>query len=279
MGIRAHKPGYRVVVVLVLVVLVVATAAPGRPGGSLQRSTSGGGDASLGYRSRVGEPPQIAIEPYVRPDFAERMQTLRPVILAAAARHNRPALSGMDDGQFAEVVALLLYNEHFGWLEDDVRPLRLLTPAYQQAQVVVNSSGVGTNFSVWPANVRPSVALEILMQQMPLPGATGAVTVPVVVVGSEVYGQTFASRRALFAAITREITNDELAVEYLAANLDRGLYRAWYEGVPVSWRTLAGWHNQGIVQPAQIRANGCAWDYVRRTSAYLPRARALVAGE
>ncbi len=264
-----------------LVVVVVITAAPGLPGAIHHpRGATGTGDtARLGYRQRPGAPPQIAIDPYVRPDFAERMRELRPVILAAASRHNRPQLSGMNDAQFAEVIAVLLYNEHFGWLEDDVRPLRRLTPAYQQAQVVVNGSGVGTNFSVWPANLRPSVALEILEQQMPLPGATGTVTVPVVVQGSQLYGQPFASRRALFAAITREITSDELAVEYLAANLERGVYRAWYEGGPVSWRTLAGWHNQGIVLPSQIQANGCAWDYVRRTSAYLPQARALVAGE
>src|SRR4051794_510080 len=31
-----------------------------------------------------------AIDPYVRPDFAREMRALRPTILAAARRHNRP---------------------------------------------------------------------------------------------------------------------------------------------------------------------------------------------
>jgi hypothetical protein len=44
----------------------------------------------------------------------------------------------------------------------------------------------------------------------------------------------------------------------------------------VSWRTLAAWHNQGIVSPQAIQANPTARDYVRRATAYLPAARALV---
>jgi len=204
------------------------------------------------------------------------MVALRPVILEAAARHNRPELSGMSDRDFAVVLALLLYNEHNGWLEDAIEPLRLFTPAYQYAQVLVNQSGVGSNFSVWPTNLRPSVALEIAVQQVPVPEPTGWLTVPVTVEGSRVVPEEYTSQRALFAALTREIRQDELAVEYLAANLERGLYRAQYEGVPVSWRVLAAWHNQGIVRPEQVRANASARDYVRRTSAYLPTARHLI---
>jgi hypothetical protein len=66
-------------------------------------------------------------------------------------------------------------------------------------------------------------------------------------------------------------------VEYLAANLERGLYRAQHEGVAVTWRTLAAWHNQGIVSPADIRANPTARDYIRRTEAYLATAQRLIA--
>jgi hypothetical protein len=97
------------------------------------------------------------------------------------------------------------------------------------------------------------------------------------VAGSTIEPEDFSSQRELFSAISREICQDELGVEYLAANLERGLYRADYEGVPVSWRTLAAWHNQGIVQPAQIREHSWASEYIRRTSAYLPTARRLLA--
>jgi hypothetical protein len=103
------------------------------------------------------------------------------------------------------------------------------------------------------------------------------ISVPVTVEGSRIRPEAYTSREALFAAITDEISQDELAVTYLAANLERGLFRAAYDGAPISWRTLAAWHNQGLIDPRQIRASPLARDYVRRASAYLPLARALVA--
>ncbi len=231
----------------------------------------------LGQRASQSPPPRLTIEPYVRPELAARMETLRPVILAAAARHNRPALSGMSDREFAVVMAAMMYNEHNGWLEDTVEPLRLLTPLYERTQVWVNRSGVGSDLSVWPSNIRPSVALEILRGQVPLPEPTRVMTLPLRVAGSAVVPERYDGQGALYAAINAELTRDELAVEYLAANLERALYRAHYEGVPVSWRTLASWHNQGIVHPELVREHGWARDYVRRTSAYLPLARKLMA--
>ncbi len=204
------------------------------------------------------------------------MERLRPLILAAARRHNRPELSGMDDEAFAAVIALVLYNENFGWLEDDLAPLRVFTPLYQDLQRQANAHMPGSNFSVWPANLRPSVALEILGQQLPLANST-VITVPVQVAGSTIDPTAYTSREELFAAINAEISRDDMAVAYLAANLERGLYRAHYEGVPVSWRTLAAWHNQGLVDPRAIRANPTARDYVRRASAFVPLATRLVA--
>ncbi len=230
----------------------------------------------LGRRAVGFAAPGLTIEPYVRPELAARMATLRPTILAAAARHNRPNLSGMNDVEFAEVITLLLYNEHNGWLEDDVEPLRVLTPFYEAAQRRANAIGVGGNFSVWPANLRPSVALEILRRQLPIPDPPGVISVPVHVAGSLIDPDRFADEQALFVAINAELCRDEMAIEYLAANLERGLYRAQYERVPVSWRTLAAWHNQGVVAPEQIRANPVARDYVRRASAYLPLAHQFV---
>lgn len=220
--------------------------------------------------------PGPTIDPYVRPDLEQRMERLRPTILAAARRHNRPELSGMSDREFAAAIALVIYNENFGWLEDDIAPLRAFTPLYQGLQREANTRVPGSNFSVWPANLRPSVALEILHRELPLANSQ-LISVPVTVAGSRIDPADYASREALFAAITAEISRDDLAVAYLAANLERGLYRAAHEGAPVSWRTLAAWHNQGIVDPRVIRENPAARDYVRRASAYVPMARALVA--
>jgi hypothetical protein len=216
---------------------------------------------------------QPSPQPFVRPEFAQQMRELRPAILAAAQRHNRPEISGMTDAEFATVIALILYNENVGWLEDALPVLRRVAPLYQAAQVELNRAGA--NLSVWPTNLRPSVALEIVRQELPVPD--GVIHAPVQVRGSRVAAESFADKRALYAALSAEITRPELGVEYLAANLARGLERARHEQTPVSWRTLAAWHNQGIVTPAAIAANPTASDYIRRAEAYLPLAHALFA--
>ena len=181
----------------------------------------------------------------------------------------------MSDYDFAVLIAQIMYNEHFGWFEEQVTPVQAITPWYEDLQRETNAAGL-SNLSVWPANIRPSVALEILRRQMPLPHSTNVLTVPVGVAGSQIDPQRYQSQGALYAAISKEISQPTLAVEYLAANIERGLYRAQVEGVPVTWRTLAAWHNQGIVAPRDIRNNPTASDYLRRCSAYLGKARALI---
>jgi hypothetical protein len=231
--------------------------------------------SGYGERRSNRRQPSPSIDPYVRPEFAGEMRSLRPAILAAARRHNLPALSGMSDHDFAVVIALILYNEHFGWFEERVTPVQALTPFYENLQRQTNEAGI-SDLSVWPANIRPSVALEILDQQVPLPESTHLLTVPVTVAGSQIHPGTYSSQSELYAAITAEITQPDLAVEYLAANLERGLYRARLEGVTVTWRVLAAWHNQGIVSPAALRQNKTASDYVHRASAYFGTARTLI---
>lgn len=242
-----------------------------------QSSTNPPRISQFGARVSGSTQPSLSIEPFVRTEVMSRVVRLRPVILSAAERHHQPSLSGMTTEEFAEVMLVMLFNEQNGWFEDAVEPVRVLTPLYQQAQVLANHSGL-SNFSVWPTNLRPSVAAEILYQEIPLPSPTHVMTAPLVVQGSRISGTTYGSQRELFRAITNEICDDELAIEYLAVNLERGIYRAHREGVAVTWRTLAGWHNQGIVHPEQIRANHYAHEYVYRASAYLPLAREVVAG-
>lgn len=233
----------------------------------------------LGITAAPPQAPGLTITPYVRPELADRLQRLRPAIRAAAARHNVPEISAMSDQEFATVMTVIILNEHNGWLEDDIEPLRALTPLYQDLQRRMNQSTLGGNFSVWPVNLRPSVALEILEQQLPLPEGQQAITIPLIVRGSRIDHASYASQSELYAALTVEISQAMLAVEYLAANLKRGLYRAVYEQAPVNWRTLAAWHNQGIVTPAAMRDNPTARDYVRRASAYLELADQFISGE
>jgi hypothetical protein len=211
----------------------------------------------------------------VRPEFAIEMRSLRPTIIAAARRHNRPELSGMSDYDFAVLIAQIMYNEHFGWFEERVAPVQAFTPLYQDLQRETNAAGLA-NLSVWPANIRPSVAIEILRHEVPLPRSTNVMSVPIAVAGSKIDLKSHRSQAGLYTAVTDEISQPRLAVEYLAANLERGLYRAQIEGVPVTWRTLAAWHNQGIVSPRDIRDNPTARDYLRRCSAYFGTARALI---
>jgi hypothetical protein len=219
--------------------------------------------------------PAPTIKPFVLPSFAEEMRALRPAILAAAARHNRPALSGMTRREFAVTMAQILYSEHIGWLDAEVAALRPASPLYQEAQVRVNQLG-GANLTVWPANLRPSVAAEILRGEIPLPAPAPPLYEPIGVAGSHIRLEQYRSQAALYAAITHEIADPQMAVEYLAANLERGLIRVRYERVPVSWPVLAAWHNQGIVAPRDIRANRTALDYIGRTAAYRTMARALI---
>jgi len=230
--------------------------------------------AALGQRMADRRAPGPSIDPYVRPEFAAEMRALQPTILVAAQRHNRPELSHMSDNDFAVVIAQIMYNEHFGWFEERVTPIQAITPLYEDLQRETNAAGL-SDLSVWPVNIRPSVALEILRQQLPLPHSASVLTVPVGVAGSRIDLKRYQSQGALYAAISDEISQPALAVEYLAANIERGLYRAQVEGVPVTWRTLAAWHNQGIVAPRDIRNNAPASDYLRRCSAYLGKARAL----
>jgi hypothetical protein len=231
----------------------------------------------LNYGQRLSDrrAPGPAIEPYVRPEFAAQMYGLRDTILEAAARHNHADMTGMSDRDFAALIALVMYNEHFGWFEERVTPVQALTPFYEDLQLHSNRAGL-SNLSVWPVNIRPSVALEILRQQVPLPHSDKISKIPVTVAGSTIKPDAFDSQGALYGAITAEISDPKLAVEYLAANLERGVYRARYENVPVTWRALAAWHNQGVVAPEDIRANPVASDYVRRASAYIGKARALI---
>ncbi|HEU4328252.1 MAG TPA: hypothetical protein VFS21_34260 [Roseiflexaceae bacterium] len=281
--------GRRLVIVCVLVALAGAFALAPRswhasaaglirrsPGPAAVPSDLSRRPALLRSQQPADRPrPGPTIEAYIRPEFALQMRRLRPAILAAAHRHNQPALSLMSDREFAVLIATLLYNENFGSLEEQVVPLRAFTPFYEDLQARANEMGVA-NLSVWPANLRPSVALEILQRQVPLPRDGQTLTVPLWVAGSRIAPAAYASQTELYAAISQELTQPELAVEYLAANLERGLYRARVEGVPPTWRALAAWHNQGIVAAHDIHRNPTARDYVRRSAAYLPAARILI---
>ena len=198
---------------------------------------------------------------YIRPEFRSAVTRDRHAILAIAKRHNIRSVTNMSDAQFATVMIAILYNEHNGWLEDALPVIRPLTPVYQHAQALSNA-WFGTNYSVWPSNLRPSVVREILSQTVP---QVGDVALPLEL---PMTGDT--PQRAQTLANT-----PDNAYELLGANLRRGIYRAQHEGVVVTWQTLLSWHNAGIVDPSGIARNASLQHYLTRAVPYVAQAQAL----
>ncbi len=256
---------------LLLLVVGLHSSDPRQPAVSALRPTH-----SIQHSPHSMPAPQLAIVPYVRPTLAMQMLSWQPTIQAAAAHYYDPRVCELDQASFARLIAVIIYNEQNGWFEDMVEPVRPFRPAYEHAQVMLNRHVAGSNYSVWPTNLRPSVALEVVRGEVPIPHAPGIMTTTLRVARSQIHPAHFSNMDHLYAALNEEISDAPIAIEYLAANLVRGCYRARYEGVPQSWRTLAAWHNQGIVQPTQISQSGWAQDYLRRAGAYIPTAHALL---
>ncbi|MCX6014595.1 MAG: hypothetical protein NT020_03245 [Chloroflexales bacterium] len=198
---------------------------------------------------------------YIRPSIAQIVYAQRQNILQLAHRHNHPQITQFDDSEFAAIMITVLYTEELGWLEDAFPSIRPITPYYQDAQVKSNQ-WFGTNFSVWPANLRPSVVDEILAHEVP---GVGHVTIPL-----SIPTQLLAPHYANILA-----SQNNYAIELLAVNLERGIIRANAESVPVTWQTLLAWHNAGLVNPTQIAANKSLQHYLYRATYYRSSAIAL----
>lgn len=201
---------------------------------------------------------------YIRPSIKATVATHQHDIQRLAHSYNHPALSGMSDAEFASVMVTILYNEQLGWLEDVFPWVRPLTPIYQQAQVYSNQ-WFGTNYSVWPANLRPSVVNEILTEQRAQQLPSSATTLALA---------TFPQS----PAHTALATDPDAALELLAANLERGIYRANATGVAVTAQTLLAWHNSGIVDPSTIQQSPSLQHYLARASVYTTTASQLFGG-
>mgnify|MGYP000107533878 CR=1 FL=1 len=232
---------------------------------------------------RAGRPYPTALpKPYVDPAFELQMLRLRSAILASAERHNRQAVTGLRDDEFAVLLAAQLYFEYNSTLATRGTLGRVVTPVYQEAQGVANAIGMG-NFSVWPANLRPSVAASLLRAEMPYINALDRPTtrqIPLTIHGSRlqplIEAKRWASWQPSDSAVAAEIAQPELAVEYLAANFEVASYRAQFDWAPITWMTFAAWHNQGLVSPAHIAGNGQLAQVLSTIETYLPAAMHLI---
>ncbi|MBP8252664.1 MAG: hypothetical protein KAX40_09880 [Herpetosiphon sp.] len=235
--------------------------------------------AHVFYYAGRGYPTNIP-DAYFDPAFDLEMIRLRDDIMASAARHNRQRVTGLNDDEFAVLMAAQLYFEYNSALANRGTLARAVTPVYQEAQDVANEIGVG-NFSVWPANLRPSVAASILRGEMPY--SNGANKPAVRVVPITVHGSALQPLmrqdppwQPSLSAVSDEIAQPDLAIEYLAANFEIASYRAQFDWVPVSWMTFVAWHNQGVVSPAHIANNGQLANVLPAYERYIPAAMSLI---
>ena len=221
-------------------------------------------------------------DPYVDRAFEVQMMRLRPTILASAQRHNRRAVTGLRDEEFAVLLAAQLYFEYNSTLATRDGLARVVTPLYQEAQDVANTVGIG-DFSVWPANLRPSVAASLLRGEMPYINADNepaVQTIPLQIAGSRL--QALMHERAASdwqpsaSDVAAEISQPALAIEYLAANFEVASYRAEFDWTPISWMTFGAWHNQGVVSPMHLAANGQLGHVLPTIETYIPAAMRLV---
>lgn len=226
----------------------------------------------------------IALHPegaaYIQPAFEQQMRSLRSTILASAARHNRRPATGLSDEEFAVFMAAQLYYENNAVLRQRGEIARMITPVYQEAQNVVNQIGFG-DYTVWPANLRPSVARSLLLGELPYideDDRPAALTIPITIVGSALQPamQEQGDWQPSLSAVAAEIVRPRLAVEYLAANFEVASYRAELDRAPISWITFTAWHNQGVVSAAAISEHSQLASVLPEVASYLPAAMRLI---
>ena len=150
------------------------------------------------------------------------VQVLRPNILESAARHNT-SLTNMDNNSFAALMAAILHWEG--------RLFGNLKPADQQRRDRWGDYAfiaTGWDATTGIANIRPSVALEVLQAGYVIKGGRDYKTVlwlaalPDINTGNYLYARGGDSCDKLFNAIFYDLQDMNISIEYLAANLQRG---------------------------------------------------------
>lgn len=197
---------------------------------------------------------------YIRPQVAQLINDHRLHIKRVSHTYNQTAISGLTDREFASILVMILYTEHHGWLEDVVPSIRSVTPLFQELQVVSNNT-IGTNFSVWPANLRPSVVDEILMDSTALESVV------------------FSRVTTINHTHNALATNPASAIELLAANMARGIRQTNKAGIPITTESILAWHNAGIVEPTLIATNRSVQHYISRALIYQSIAESAVIDE
>ena len=196
------------------------------------------------------------------------MASQRQALLLSAQRHDIPP----------DVLAAIFYNEMFGQetrllrsvipgdsaLASNVREsalgLHFLTTKQLQIGLKCMAAVAGANTTIGPAGIRISVGREIERETS--------------IAGSHYRQSGLAERPSLVVDLMSPAT----AIQYLAANLRRGIRRAGPE-LAGDWTVSARWHNTGIIsdRPDVPRP---VWDkgsqYITRVQTFRPEVRSLL---
>lgn len=181
---------------------------------------------------------------------------LKPDILASVKRHNT-SNTNMDDASFAAFMTAILHWE--GKLPGNAKP---------KADRINDCLGdlaaqlIGYDASTGIANIRPSVALEILRGQIPgvngvfdyqiEGGSTPNMVMLQSTLASVGQGSWFKPEQVLYY----ELQNPQINLEYLAANTQRGADRITALGYQASVFNLAAWANAGVQTPLEFAEPG-----------------------
>ncbi len=231
------------------------------------------GAAAAASEAESGTDQPLSLEP--RPvELTEREQAealcqtvgslLEPhsrAIALAAARHNR--LSNTPDKALADMLTAVLVAENSGsalWRMPGM--LDAIYPFWDGLQVASNS--IGLDYSVGIGRIRPQTALELRQGWIEHQGRiiyhNVRVTLP-------------ADGRGSQGVSSARLADDEVSIEYLAANFEMGTAVAHAFAVEPSLLDLARWHNSGIGPWGWRRAqrNEAMWEkgslYLRRVEA------------
>jgi hypothetical protein len=188
----------------------------------------------------------------------ETIKELLPAILGSAQRHNIWH-SNMDDTSFAALMITILHWE--GRLEGNAKPNTLGNLARDEGADAAMFLGF-YDATTGVANIRPSVALELHREGYNIEGSDYNRSIEetsrqprLQTPGSGLSGLDFGLTNCIpssFEFLAIELQNVTLSIEYLAANLERGVNRVRSLGFEPSAFNLAAWHNSGLQTPGQI---------------------------
>jgi len=169
----------------------------------------------------------------------ESIKGLLPAIRRSTQLHN-PSNSNLDDASFAALMITILHFE--GRLPGNAKPNTFGNWLSDEGSDFATFVGVW-NGTTGIANVRPSVAFELHQEGYSIEGSGYSAD------GLICRTSPRNPRINPLQLLGIELQISTISIEYLAANLERGINRVRAEGLEPSAFNLAAWHNSGVYTP------------------------------